>query len=244
MPHAQYFHKPTVIKDLIIIAVVNIVMFIIFLKYDFLEILYQFSRQHEGFELDEIIPLGVTVALSLLIFSYRRIKELGRMAQTLEHLSLIDPLTNLPNRRAGQIKVMSWCRSADKANKTFTVFQIDLDNFKEVNNLYGELIGDEVLVLTSQIISASLPEKATLYRWLDDNFIVVWPTSSAVMPFDIAEKIQQSITANIMPSTLLLTCSIGFSIREQGQSSEDLLHDVEDALIQAKSSGKNMIKSA
>jgi diguanylate cyclase (GGDEF)-like protein len=244
MPHVQYLHKPTVIKDLIIITIINLVMFVIFLNNDFLEIIYQFSRQHESFELDEIIPLGATISLSLLIFSYRRIKELGRMAQTLEHLSLIDPLTNLPNRRAGQIKLTSWCRTADKANKTFSVFQIDLDDFKQVNDLYGESIGDEVLVLTSQIIANNLPIKATLYRWLDDNFIVILPTSPTVMPFDIAGKIQQSITGNIMPSTLSLTCSIGFSIRSQGQSPEDLLINVEDALIEAKRSGKNMIKAA
>lgn len=244
MPHVQYFHKPTVIKDLIILTVFNLAMFILFLSYDLLEVIYHFSRQHEGFELDELIPLGITIALSLLVFSHRRIKELGRMAQTLEHLSLIDPLTNLSNRRAGQIKVMSWCRTADKAKKTFAVFQIDLDDFKKVNELYGESIGDEVLVLTSQIISQNLPDKAHLYRWLDDNFIVVWPTSATILPFDIAEKIQQSINGNIMPSTLSLTCSVGFSIRNLSQSPADLLHNVEDALMQAKQSGKNSIKVA
>jgi predicted signal transduction protein with EAL and GGDEF domain len=153
MPHKQYFHKPTVIKDLILITVVNLLMFSFFLNYDVLEVIYHFSRQHEYFELDEIIPLGVTVALSLLVFSYRRISELGRMAQTLEHLSLIDPLTNLPNRRAGQIKLLSWCRNSQKSNKSFTILQIDIDDFKVVNDLYGEAVGDEVLILAAQIIS-------------------------------------------------------------------------------------------
>jgi diguanylate cyclase (GGDEF)-like protein len=244
MPHNQYFHKPTVIKDLIIITVFNLTMLIVFLNCDVLETIYQLSRKYESFELDELIPLGISIALSLLVFSYRRIKELGRMAQTLEHLSLIDPLTNLPNRRAGQIKVMSWCRTAEKAQKTFAVFQIDIDNFKEVNSLYGESVGDEVLVLASKIITENLPEIAYLYRWLDDNFIVVWPTSTVILPFDVAEKIQQGINGHIMPSTLSLTCSIGFSIREVGQSPEDLLYNVEDALIQAKKSGKNKIKVA
>jgi len=79
---------------------------------------------------------------------------------------------------------------------------------------------------------------------LDDSFIVVWPTSTSVLPFEIAEKIQQSVNGNIMPSTLSLTCSVGFSLRSLGQSPEDLLHNVDDALIQAKNSGKNNIKAA
>lgn len=243
MPHKQYFHKPTVIKDLILITVVNLLMFSFFLNYDVLEVIYHFSRQHEYFELDEIIPLCVTVALSLLVFSYRRISELGRMAQTLEHLSLIDPLTNLPNRRAGQIKLLSWCRNAQKSNKSFTVLQIDIDDFKVVNDLYGEAVGDEVLILAAQIISRSLPENAYLYRWLDDNFIVVLPTSFSTLPFEIANKVQGSINGKIMPSTLSLTCSIGFSIWHDRQQPEDILHEVEDALMQAKQSGKNQIKT-
>jgi diguanylate cyclase (GGDEF)-like protein len=243
MPHKQYFHKPTVIKDLILITVVNLFMFVIFLNYDVLEVIYHFSRQHEYFELDEVIPLGITVALSLLVFSYRRIYELGQMAQTLEHISLIDPLTNLPNRRAGQIKLISWCTNAQKNNKSFSVFQLDLDDFKSVNDLYGEAVGDEVLISISQIISGSLPEKAHLYRWLDDNFIVILPTSVSSLPFELANKLQENINGNIMPSTLSLTCSIGFSMWQKGQQPEDILHEVEDALMQAKQSGKNQIKT-
>jgi diguanylate cyclase (GGDEF)-like protein len=242
MPHKQYFHKPTVIRDLIIITVVNLLMFIIFLNYDVLEFIYHFSRQHEYFELDELIPLGITVALSMLVFSYRRISELGRMAQTLEHLSLIDPLTNLPNRRAGQIKLLSWCRNAQKSNKSFTVLQIDIDDFKVVNDLYGEAVGDEVLISVAQMISNSLPNEAYLYRWLDDNFIVVLPTYVKTLPFEIASKVQQNINDNIIPSTLSLTCSIGVSMWQYDQQPEDILHAVEDALIQAKQSGKNQIK--
>jgi diguanylate cyclase (GGDEF)-like protein len=218
-------------------------MFSFFLNYDVLEVIYHFSRQHEYFELDEIIPLCVTVALSLLVFSYRRISELGRMAQTLEHLSLIDPLTNLPNRRAGQIKLLSWCRSAQKSNKSFTILQIDIDDFKVVNDLYGEAVGDEVLILASQIISRSLPENAYLYRWLDDNFIVVLTSSVSTLPFEIANKVQLSINGKIMPSTLSLTCCIGFSIWHDRQQPEDILHEVEDALMQAKKSGKNQIRT-
>lgn len=244
MPHKQYFHKPTVIQDLILITVVNLLMLILFFKYDVLENIYHFSRQHEYFELDEMIPLGITVALSLLVFSYRRIKELGEMAQTLEHLSLVDPLTNLPNRRAGQIKLISWCQHAQKPDKTFSVFQIDLDDFKEVNDLYGESVGDEVLTLVAQNISGSLPENAYLYRWLDDNFIVILPNSASILPFDIANEIHKSISGKIMQSTLSLTCSIGFSMWQEGQKPEDLLHEVEDALIKAKYAGKNNIKAA
>jgi len=244
MPHSLYYHRPTFIKDLIVLASFNIVMFIFFLSNDTLEIVYEFSRGHEDLELDEIIPLGFTLALSMLLFSYRRIKELGRMAHTLERLSLIDPLTNLPNRRAGQIKLLAWCQSAEQKQQPFHIFQLDLDDFKTVNDLYGQLIGDEILQLVGQQLRSVIPSGSLIYRWLDDNFIILCPTSLILMPYDIAEKIQHAINGKIMPSTLSITCSIGFSSWQAKQSSEDLLHNVEDALLSAKHAGKNCIKTA
>jgi diguanylate cyclase (GGDEF)-like protein len=244
MPHSLYYHRPTFIKELIVLAVFNLIMFILFLSTDTLEIVYEFSRKHEYFELDEVIPLGFTLGVSMLVFSYRRIKELGRMAQTLERLSLVDPLTNLPNRRAGQIKLISWCEHAEQTQKSFHIFQLDLDNFKSVNELYGQLVGDEIIQLVGQKLTSRLPQGALLYRWLDDNFIIVCPTSITLMPYEIAEKLQQVINGEIMPSTLTITCSIGFTSWQSKQSAEDLLQSAEDALLSAKSAGKSCIKIA
>ena len=74
-----------------------------------------------------------------------------------------------------------------------------------------------------------------------DNFIVILPASVSTLPFEIANKVQQSINVNIMPSTLSLTCSIGVSMWQEGQQPEDVLHEVEEALMRAKESGKNQI---
>jgi len=244
MPHSRYYHRPTFVKELIVLVVINLVMLMFYLSNDTLEFVYEFSRKYEHYELDEVIPLGFTLGLSLLVFSYRRIKELGRMAQTLERLSLIDPLTNLPNRRAGQIKLMSWCERAEQTQQSFHVFQLDLDNFKSVNDLYGQLIGDEILELVSQKLIEVLPSDTLLYRWLDDNFIIICPVSISLMPYEIAEKTKSAIDGKIMPSTLSLTCSIGFSSWQTKQTAEDLLHCVEDGLLSAKNAGKNCIKTA
>jgi len=244
MPHKQYYHRPTVLKDLALMLIFNVAMFIIFQYVDLLEAVYQFSRQHEDIELDEIIPLTSTIALSLLVFSYRRIRELGFMAQTLEQLSLNDPLTNLPNRRAGQIKLISWCDKAEKDNRGFSVFQIDLDDFKTVNDFYGQSVGDEALKLVAQLLKNHLSSSTMLCRWLDDNFLVVLPNSVEQPPFDMAKELQQVINGQVMPSTLALTCSIGFTLWQKEATVEQLFHQAEDALMQAKHEGKSSIKGA
>lgn len=242
MPHRQYMHKPTVIKDLIIMLVVNLLLWGLFVKVDALELLYHASRNHEGLELDELIPLGITIGLSLLIFSYRRIKELGLMAQTLEQMSLIDPLTGLPNRRAGQISLLSWYELAERKGQEFTVFQIDLDDFKSVNDLFGQLVGDDVLKSVANRLNSQLPKGALLCRWLDDNFIVVTPLNPSITPQQYALDFQQLVSNKIFSSTLDVTCCVGFASYEKGQTLEDMLHDVGDALSVAKHKGKNQVQ--
>lgn len=241
MPHRQYMHRPTVIKDLTVLVVVNLIFFFAFMNFDVLESLYQFSRDYEHLEVDEIVPLGFTVAISFLIFSYRRIKELGLMAQTLEHMSLLDPLTGLPNRRAGQISLVTWCDLANEKGQDFAIYQIDLDNFKKINDMYGQMVGDDVLKLVAQRVGNNLPEGALLCRWLDDNFIVVANVTTKKTPAEFALELQQLISKQIMTATVDLTCCIGFSLYQKGHIVEDILHDVEDALAVAKHRGENNI---
>jgi diguanylate cyclase (GGDEF)-like protein len=244
MPHKKYVHRPTVIKDIAILVVVNLALLLFFIQIDILEWAYNFSRQHESWELDEWFPLGITVAVSLLIFSYRRIQELGLMAQTLEQMSLLDLLSGLANRRAGQISLLSWCERAEKSRKSFVVYQINLNEFSQVNKLYGQLIGDEVIKNVGQRLNAEVTKSAQLFRWLDDNFLIITALNEIDTPNHFAYHLQQSINNKVMPSTLSLSCSIGYAVWKSGQTPDDILHDTENALIDAKRSDKQRIKSS
>jgi diguanylate cyclase (GGDEF)-like protein len=243
MPHKKYIHQPTVINDFAILIGVNLIFLIVFIQFDILEWAYHFSRQHEGLELDEWIPLGLTITLSLLVFSYRRIKELGQMAETLEKMSLLDFLTGLANRRAGQISLLSWCERAEQSQQAFVVYQINIDKFSKVNELYGQLIGDEVIKNVGQRLKAKIPVAAQLFRWLDDNFIIVIPLNKVDTPNDFAYKIQQSINNKVMQSTLSLSCSIAYAVWRKGQTANDILYEVEDALMDVKQRNKQIIES-
>lgn len=242
MPHKKYIHRPTVIKDIIISVVANALCFIVFTQVDLLEWLYELSRNYEQYEIDEFFPLSISIGISLLVFSYRRITELGLMAKTLEQMSLIDPLTGLPNRRAGQIRLVSWCDKADNKGDAFAVYQIDLDEFKKVNDLYGHAVGDEVLKYVAQRLTGMLPKSSLLCRWLDDNFLVVVKINAIDNPHEFAHTLQGSISGKVLEYTMNITTSIGYKIWQKGQSVEDVLHDTEDALIHAKHSGRNQIK--
>lgn len=239
--HIKYVNRRSVIKDVTILLIVNTILLIIFSYFDSLEWLYQFSRSHENWELDEAIPLGLTLTISLLIFTYRRMSELGEVTRAFEELALLDPLTGLHNRRAAQIAITNWMAKSSNDNK-FCLLQLDLDNFREFNDLYGITIGDEVLIRAAELLKSELPHQSQIFRWLDDNFLIIVPLN-VKSPFELAEQLRSSIANNLMSSTQQITCSIGLCLSNAEDTAKDLLFHAEDALLNAKQAGKNCVKT-
>ncbi|GAA6205856.1 MULTISPECIES: GGDEF domain-containing protein [Thalassotalea] len=243
MPHRTYIHRPTVKKDLSIIAAVNLFLLILYTQVDFLAHLYFFSQEHQSLPVGTLLLLALSVSVSFLIFAYRRIKELGLVASTLEKMSLVDPLSGLPNRRAGQISLITWCELAQKKDQLFTVYQVDLDKFKKINDSYGQIVGDAVIQHVAQRLNNVIPYSAQIFRWLDDNFLVVVPSKDIISPNEFALQLQECVNGKIMPATLSLTCSIAYAVWQKTDSVDHLLHNIEDALIQAKHKGAGTIQA-
>ncbi len=242
MSHKKYIHRPTVIKDLMIVVIVNVLLMLLFSQFDMLEWIYQLSRRYPAYQLDALVPLAISISLCLLVFSYRRIVELGTLATALEKMALVDSLTGLPNRRSGQIRLFAWCQKAERKGKTFAVYQLNLDGFKQVNTIYGQSIGDEVLKQVALMLTEFLPPSALICRWLDDTYLVAIRLSTIDNPHQYAYQIQAAINHKILTNTMDLTVSIGYKIWQNGQQVEDIYHDVEQALMDAKHSGKSQVK--
>ena len=242
MPHLEYFNRPALIKDALLLLIVNFILLLVFFNFDILEWLYQFSRQHEAWELDEIIPLGMSLAISLVIFSYRRIIELGELTYTFEQLSMRDPLTDQLNRRAGQVKLISYQQKALANNTDYLLVLMDIDEFSKVNRLYGTNVGDEVLIATAKFLEQSLAESSLLIRWLDDKFLILLPDISA-KSFELPHQLCSSLSEQLLGSSYPITCSIGITVWSVGEDLDDALANVEEALIQAKQAGGNRVSS-
>ncbi|WP_076412666.1 GGDEF domain-containing protein [Shewanella sp. UCD-KL12] len=241
MPPIDYFSRPSLIKETVILVVFNLAMLMLFINIDMLEWLYHLSRDQEAWELDELIPLGVSLTVSLLLFSYRRIIELGDVTQAFEHLSMRDPLTNLLNRRSGQLKLNSYHDKAKANNNVYSLIEIDIDDFRRVNSLYGNSIGDEILIAVSRYLELQLPKESLLVRWVDDRFLIFIP-DIANQTLSLPETICNALSQQLLGSSFPITCSIGFTIWESNESVEIALANVEEALIEAKQAGKNRVK--
>lgn len=161
----------------------------------------------------------------------------------LNNLSMLDPLTSLPNRLL-LIDRVKQAIAQVKRNKTmFSLMFIDLDRFKLVNDSFGYKIGDEVLIALAERLRVITRAEDTIARLSGDEFVLVsilLPRSEEIIK--IVTKILGEISKvfKIAERDISITASIGISIYPQnGKTPEELLCNADLAMYRAKSLGGN-----
>lgn len=180
-----------------------------------------------------------------------RTKELAEANRKLEALSNTDGLTNIGNRRLfDSTLIQAWNRCL-RTEIPIALIMLDIDHFKQFNDLYGHLAGDECLRLLAHALAQSGRRSGELVaRYGGEEFVVLLPGVEGQSSFEIAEHIQQQILSLGQPHaqnvTGLVTVSMGVAclIPSSHQQPSELVQLADSALYNAKSSGRNCIKMA
>lgn len=152
-----------------------------------------------------------------------------------------DPLTQAYNRQYFHEYIAKWRRKNTKYN-TMGFILLDLDNFKSINDTYGHLKGDEVLISTANTINSVTRTNDPVVRWGGEEFIVLLELESSDALFRIAETIRASIAKAPIDQVGFVTSSVGITLMEKSESLESALKRADDALYRAKKSGKNRVE--
>lgn len=157
----------------------------------------------------------------------------------LEYLSKTDLLTDIYNRRYLNEhidKEMQRCRRYDSV---LSVILIDIDKFKSVNDTYGHIIGDEVLILVSKILKDNLRISDIVGRWGGEEFLIISPIklSDAIL---LANKLRQTIQ-NTNYKDINITISAGVAQYSTNESLSDLISRADKGLYIAKETGRNKV---
>ena len=168
--------------------------------------------------------------------------------RTIQHLSMVDQLTNLPNRRSFDERLCQEWRQAIREHTPISVLMMDLDKFKYFNDNYGHQQGDIVLQMVAKVFPQVLKRPCDFAaRWGGEEFVVLLPNTPSPSAMNIAEKIRSSIEHIPIPcvdgSTLKITVSIGVNsqLPAQGSPSNEFLSKADMALYDAKESGRNRV---
>lgn len=184
---------------------------------------------------------------SHFIFQLQDITDRKRAEERLAHDSLHDALTGLPNRTLFLDRLqVAFARANRNFHTNFAVLYLDFDRFKLVNDNFGHLIGDKLLVEISQRLTSIMRESDTIARLGGDEFtMLVEEISSIEEATQVADRIRAEMAKpfDLNGQDFYATISIGIAnwTRDYEQP-EFLLRDADTALYQAKRSGRDGYK--
>jgi diguanylate cyclase (GGDEF)-like protein len=191
-------------------------------------------------------PLAVAFLLNIavILFAWRRSKDLqaalaaNELAQQSAHdNAFIDHVTGLANRR----ELMRVLSDGALRGKGSTLLLLDLDFFKKVNDLYGHVVGDEVLKHVAEVIRNCAPEGSCCARLGGDEFAVLVPPVGDKLISRSVAGIIRSIAEPLAlgTATVHVSASVGISRVEPGMTAEDCLRRSDIAMYSAKRAGRN-----
>lgn len=163
--------------------------------------------------------------------------------------SLLDFLTNIPNRKAFNEKLVTLTAEAATEEKDLCLLIIDIDHFKKFNDEFGHIVGDEVLKFVARKINDVIRGWDFLARFGGEEFIVLLPQTPLHGATTVAENIRQYFSkAKLRAATTSkplgkITVSIGISRFQPGEALEQFIDRADQALYLAKNSGRNLVST-
>jgi len=207
--------------------------------------LRQFCKLVEDGDLNPKFDLGVDKRpddLTLLAQSFDAMRV--RLAEQIG----TDPLTGCLNRRALETQLRAEWRTAKRRGTTIAVLMIDIDYFKQINDSYGHPFGDLVLTDLASIMRAAARDTDSVARLGGDEFVILLPDTGWEGAHTFAERIRRRVEEHVFASataSMEITISIGVALASgtttEAMSPAHLLHDADQSLYRAKSSGRNRV---
>ncbi|MGI5939978.1 MAG: diguanylate cyclase [Thermoleophilia bacterium] len=159
----------------------------------------------------------------------------------LEYVSQTDPLTQISNRSALDRALINEMQRFEQHGTPCSILIMDIDHFKEINDRYGHLIGDKVLVEFVKVLRGATRLSDIPGRWGGEEFIVVCPNTDLEHGRAVAERIRKRISHHKFDEVGHVTASIGVSTFEIGESLEQTIQKADELLYKAKSEGRNRV---
>ena len=174
--------------------------------------------------------------------------ENARLHRIVERQALVDGLTGLANRRHGENVLEAELARAERFGGPLTVVVADLDDFKDVNDRFGHLTGDNVLRDFGAVLRSTVRDVDLASRWGGEEFVLVLPGTAAEGGIHLAERVREQLRVRAIlaldGTPIDMTASFGVASSAGRTSPEELLARADAALYEAKRAGKDRVERA
>ncbi len=166
----------------------------------------------------------------------------------LERIAITDHLTLAYNHRYLAPRLYEEMARSRRSGDALSLLLLDLDHFKNVNDIYGHGVGDEVLRVFADKVRAEVRRSDVLVRRGGEEFILLMPRADAITAAKIAERLRQAVSAVPIRTTkgviVEQTVSIGAATWDGSESAERFEHRADAAMYEAKARGRNIVMFA
>lgn len=172
----------------------------------------------------------------------REMERQKKFESKLKKISNIDELTGIYNRRGYNHHLKINISRARRHGESLCLLLIDIDKYKDINDIYGHSIGDMVLKKLTKIFKASCREEDIVARWGGDEFIILLPHTEGETAVHLAERIRKQTSEYDFTDIESMTVSIGVTQFIDTDSVATFIKRADSALYMAKEGGRNSVK--
>lgn len=199
-----------------------------------------------------LIATAITITLGIILFIlfFRLVTgiedELTKHQQALRRIATNDGLTGIYNRRSFDALIAKEFERAERYGRELSLLIIDIDHFKQVNDTFGHVAGDDVLKELAGRLSSQLRSNDYLARYGGEEFVIILPEAPTKMAHLFAERIREDAGEREYQVggdlTTEITLSIGVSsFPAPAVTLKELIHYADSALYEAKETGRNRV---
>lgn len=201
----------------------------------------------------EMVDASHDFAKNLLIVLSERVRShnrfladsFGELKKFEKHAST-DALTSLANRHAMKELFPAAIDRSIASDKPVAMMMIDVDNFKQFNDMFGHIAGDRALSAVSKILRSQFRPRDLLVRYGGDEFAVLLPGTDREQALDIGERVRAAVsgtTGDGSDSLIQIPIQISMGVAELNSegSLDRLIRDADEALYRAKNAGRNLV---
>ncbi|WP_337954078.1 MULTISPECIES: sensor domain-containing diguanylate cyclase [unclassified Hydrogenobaculum] len=175
------------------------------------------------------------------VFTFVDITKEKELSDMLLKQSTEDPLTGIYNRRYLENKLEEYVKLAKRHDRPLSLIMFDIDFFKHINDSFGHDVGDKVLKAIAKVVSENIRNTDIFARYGGEEFVIIAPETTKEDAKILAEKLRSLIRNLHFEEGINVTCSFGVASLEKHDTKETLLKRADEALYEAKKTGRNKV---
>lgn len=195
---------------------------------------------HSHYQMLSFLVTCLLASFLTFIFAYRSQFQRVRLQKLAAH----DPLTGAYNRRIMTEQLRKAHRDYKRSLRPYSLLILDLDHFKEINDSFGHLTGDQILIDFVRIIQAAVRQDDQLFRYGGEEFALLLPNTDHKGLAAVANSLQKQIFSKLYSPTKAVSASIGGAVLEANESWQDWFNRADAQLYLAKRAGRNCYRIA